>query len=168
MTYDQIKAKLLRENRLLEIAQYLQTSEEPTYLADRHLLHSDRERIKGLDIAVRDLGILLGLDLLRDWTHAAEEIRWLFISKPYLSIDGDWLAGVKNAAPPSVVVHLAKSAGEFRSMKQPRALAKKPDFDVSPAADFSGLDCLCFERAFDEEEPPGYTWCFRVRNDRFP
>lgn len=100
MTYDQIKTKLLRQNSLLDTARFLKASGGEVYTADRHMLHSDRETFKGLDLPVRDLGILLGLDLLRDWARATEEIRWLFISKPCLTVGGAWCIRVRNGRIP--------------------------------------------------------------------
>lgn len=167
MTYDEIKAKLLRQNWLLDTAQHLEESEDQVYYVDRHVLQSSRERFNGLEIPIRDLGVLLGLDLLRDWTRAAEEIRWLFISKPFLSIDSDWLTGVDNAAPPSVLVCLAKSPAQLDPMKT-GGTAKQPDFGLSVPADFSGLDCRYTACAFEEEAVPEYTWCIRVDNGRYP
>lgn len=167
MTYENIKAKLLRDNRLQDTAKFLEASEDEVYCADRHVLHSDREHFKGLDMPIRDLGVLLGLDLLRDWTEAAEEIRWLFISKPFLTIDSDWLNGVANAAPPSVVVCLAKSPAQLDPMKT-GGTAKQPDFDLTVPADLSGLDCRYTTRASDDEVPPEYAWCIRVDNGRYP
>lgn len=168
MTYDRIKTKLLRENRLLDCAASMQASDDEVYTVDRHVLHSDRARFKDLPMPIRDLGILLGLDLLRDWTRAAEEIPWLFISKPLLSIDGDWLAALPNATPPSVAVSLAKSAAQFDPMNGPRGEKRQPDFELSVPADFSGLDCRYFERVFERGEPPETAWCLRVDNGRFP
>ena len=168
MTYERLKMKLLSQNRLQDTARHLQASEDEVYYADRHVLHSDRERFKDLDIPIRDLGILLGLDLLRDWTCAAEEIRWLCISKPFLSIDSDWLTGVENAAPPSVVVFLARSPARLDPMKIGGMLRSTPDFDLCLHADFSGLECRYLASAFEPEAPPGYTWYIRVDNGRYP
>lgn len=167
MTYEELKIKLLRDNRLMDTAKYLEESEDDVYYADRHVLHSGRERFKGLDMSIRDLGVLLGLDLLRDWTRAEEEIRWLFISKPFLTVDGDWLDGVRNAAPLSVNVCLAKSPAQLDPMK-PGGRAKEPDFDLRVPVDFSGLECLYLGSAFGDEELPAYTWCIRVDSNRYP
>lgn len=113
------KAKMLAErvlqdpeNDLADILRAFRSSGDRVWHIDRHVL--DVNEAMAPDPDTRVGACAAGLGLLRKWYGEipAEGSSDLFVSKPYLIIDDEWLeGGSPHAPPPHVYICLSRDGG---------------------------------------------------------
>ncbi|WP_299399516.1 hypothetical protein [Pelagibius sp.] len=163
MDYEKLKQRALAENDLMDTVNHFVRDDDQVYYADRHVLEYAGHDYDphALDPTTIELGVQLGLDLLKHWSEQRKFVATLSVSEPFLCIDEEWLLGRQNPAPPYVYVCLAKTEEAFEPA--PFEGSGHKELVVDGDIDLAGTEVVYVEGYDDpdEDEVLG-AWLIRV------
>lgn len=152
--YKKTQEQLLRDNSLLEAVKSFEASEDRVWYFDCPVFEPDKIALGDIGDPLREIGIRLGLDLLRDWSRSLSEITSVLVSKPFLRIEDNWLSPEDHAVPPSVNICLAKTPELLQPGSFDIAIPKKVEFAYE--IDLSDMDVR-----YIDGFGGGYSWLMR-------
>lgn len=119
VVFEEWESSVLDQNRLSDIVNCLQNSDDMVWYVDRHVVDS----LQAVPLANDDLeiaAVLVGISLAQRWDRAASEAdgTTCAISGPVLVVDDEWLERRKNATPPHIKLNIAKSAAANQAVDQ--------------------------------------------------
>lgn len=156
-TYEAFKSKTLKENRLIDTLNLFETDKEKAWHIQRHSLESYIHASPVSGVSFKDLGILLGIEILKEWTETAKSEDRFILSQPILIIEDEWLNNTgPHSAPPVIYICMARDKESFEQATFGDVIDEIPN--LSADVDRAGFQLGRWKRSDDGTN----DWLIRV------